>query len=663
MITTPTRTPFWKNSRSLLLTALLAGAGVLPAAAQTGYALLGGQAFTYHLATFRPTAPGTFAATVTITGLGSGQDLVGLDVRPATGQLYALGYVPSSQQAQLYTLNPATGALTAVGSPQPLALGTSRSLLGVDFNPTADRLRVTAGNGANVRLNPDTGGLTATDSPLAYASTDANAGQTPRISASAYTNSYVGSPATTLYDIDQAANRLVLQNPPNNGTLNTVGTLGANARDGAALDIYFNPTTGQNVGYLSISTFSLTTFTFTSTLYTVNLATAATTSLGALGNNTGEQVVDIAIANQAAPAPIAGQLAYALAGANLIAFDTALPGTIRSSVGVTGVDATQTLAGLDVRPLNNVLYALGYNAAAAAGVANAQVYSLNAATGVATAAGPAVRLELGTGSIGVDFNPVTDRLRVVGANRNNYRLDPSTGVAVVSDGRTFYAGSATPPSIGAVAHTNSFRGSAAGTTLYTYDEVRNVLNTQGISFSPLVDGQQTTVGASGITVNATAPTVDLDIYSSGAGVNLAYLVANTGTSAATALYTVNLSTGAATLVGPIGSGLAARDIAVAAATGVVAGTRDQQARAVGLGLSPNPFADAAQVHFELSRATEVELRITDALGRHIADVKPGRLGPGTHTLQWNGRGQRSGLYFFCLQFDGQPVGTRRGVLQ
>ena len=176
MLTIPTRIPFWKNSRTLMLAALLASAGALPAAAQTGYALMGGQAPTYRLSTFSPSAPSAFAATVTITGLGSGQDLVGLDVRPATGQLYALGYVPSSQQAQLYTLNPATGALTAVGSAQPLALGTSRSLFGVDFNPTADRLRVTAGNGANVRLNPDTGGLAATDSPLAYASTDANAG-------------------------------------------------------------------------------------------------------------------------------------------------------------------------------------------------------------------------------------------------------------------------------------------------------------------------------------------------------------------------------------------------------------------------------------------------------------------------------------------------------
>ncbi|SFQ49271.1 DUF4394 domain-containing protein [Hymenobacter arizonensis] len=657
-----TTTPFNKPIRTLTLAALLAGASTLPAAAQTGYALLGGQAFTYRLATFRPTVPGAFSATVTITGLGSGQDLVGLDVRPATGQLYALGYVPSSQQGQLYTLNPATGALTAVGSAQTLALGTSRSLFGFDFNPVADRLRVTAGNGANLRLDPNTGGLAGTDGPLAYASTDANAGRTPRVTASAYTNSYVGNPVTTLYNLDQAANRLVLQNPPNAGTLNTVGTLGVNAGGGAALDIYFNPTTGLNVAYLSISTFSLATFTFASALYTVNLATGATTALGALGNNTAEEVVDIALTTPA-PAPVTGQLAYALAGANLIEFDTALPGTIRRAVGITGVDAAQTLAGLDVRPLNNVLYALGYNAAAAAGVANAQVYSLNAVTGVATAAGPAVRLTLGTGSLGMDFNPLTDRIRVVGANRNNYRLDPATGALVATDATTFYASSATPPSVGAIAHSNSFPGSAAGTTLYAYDEARNVLNTQGISFSPLVDGLQTTVGASGLSVNATAPTVDLDIYSTGTGVNLAYLVANTGTSAATALYTVNLGTGAATLVGPIGAGLAARDIALAAATGVVTGTRREQARAGEVGLWPNPFADATQLRFELPRAAQVELLVTDALGRLVALVNPGRLGAGPHTLHWNGAGQRPGLYFFCLRVDGQPAGTRRGLLQ
>ena len=79
----------------------------------------------------------------------------------------------------------------------------------------------------------------------------------------------------------------------------------------------------------------------------------------------GAQVTNIAFPiSRPALLPVTGQLAYALAGTNLISFDTALPGTIRTSVGITGVDAAQTLAGLDIRPATNSLYAFGYNATA-----------------------------------------------------------------------------------------------------------------------------------------------------------------------------------------------------------------------------------------------------------------------------------------------------------
>ncbi|HEX8659578.1 MAG TPA: DUF4394 domain-containing protein, partial [Hymenobacter sp.] len=441
MFTTPTH---WGQAGSRLsLAVLLISAGALPAAAQTGYALMSGSSV-YHLSTFQAAAPGTFTATATITGLTAGQELVGIDMRPATGQLFALGYASVSKQAQLYTLNPATGALTAVGGAQTLDLGSNSSKIGFDFNPTVDRIRLTATNRANIRLNPANGALVMADSPLTYATTDANAGQTPRVSASAYTNSYVGSPATTLYNIDEATSRLVTQVPPNNGTLNTVGPLGTSVSSEfqtSDLDIYFNPNTGQNVAYLTVSGFALSNFTFSSALYTVNLTTGATTALGALGNNTGEGVADIAFARGGtASAGVTGQLAYALAGPNLITFDTALPGTVRTTVGISGVEATQTLIGLDVRPLTNSLYALGYNAAAATGVANTQIYSVNAVSGVATAVGPAVRLELGSGSVGFDFNPVADRIRVVADNRNNYRLNPITGALVATDGTVFYPG-------------------------------------------------------------------------------------------------------------------------------------------------------------------------------------------------------------------------------
>jgi hypothetical protein len=652
--------------RNLAFVAGLWGAAAArPAAAQSAYGLSTPVATPTitNLVSFDLGAPSTFTATVPITGLAAGQTLVGLDARPATGELFALGYNPTGTQAQLYSLNTTTAALTAVGAPLALNLGTSTDRIGFDFNPTVDRIRVTSGSRANYRLNPTNGALAATDGQLAYATTDPNANQTPGVGASAYTNSYIGSTATTLYNIDEPNNRLVIQNPPNDGTLNTVATLSLNLLAVLAtdLDIAFNTLTSNNIAYFAITQSGIAGIS--SGLYTINLATGTHMSVGVLGG-IGFPVRDIAIA---IPRPttlptITGQLAYALAGTNLLTFDTALPGTIRTAVGITGVDAAQTLVGLDVRPANNALYALGYNATAAAGVANSQLYSINATTGVATPNSAAVRLELGTGAIGFDFNPTVDRIRVVGANRNNYRLNPIFGAAsplAAADGILTYSTNVVTPVIGAVAYTYSFSGSTT-TTLLNYDLVLNQLNVQATA-NPPADGLLTPVGSSGIVVNATAPAVDLDIYSTGPTVNNAYLVANTGTSANTSLYTVNIVSGAATLVGPIGNGIAARNIAIAAPTGVATGTKAPEL-ASDLSLYPNPLAGSTQVNFGLPRTAHVELTVTDALGRVVNHLDAGQLSAGPQAIRWARKSQAAGVYFFRLSFDGQPAGTRQAVL-
>ncbi|RZL04673.1 MAG: DUF4394 domain-containing protein, partial [Hymenobacter sp.] len=398
------------TSASALLRGALLGLALLGSAAatqaQTIYGLSTISSGT-NLVTFSAAAPTTFTATVAITGLGTGQTLVGLDTRPATGELFALGYNPTGTQAQLYTLNRTTGALTAVGAALTLNLGTTAARIGFDFNPTVDRIRVTSSARTNFRLNPNNGALAATDGTLTYATTDANANQTPGVGSSAYTNSYIGSTATTLYNLDETNNRLVTQVPPNDGTLNTVATLSGTATSNAIaadLDIYYNPTTAANVAYMSVVVSG--TAGNSSLLYTLNLTTGVASPAGSIGLTVPTTVTDIAVAiDRTVPGTVTGQLAYALAGTNLVTFDTALPGTIRTSVGLTGVDAAQTLVGMDIRPANNALYALGYNSAAATGVNNSQLYTINAVTGVATPLNVPFRLELGTGAVGFDFNP------------------------------------------------------------------------------------------------------------------------------------------------------------------------------------------------------------------------------------------------------------------
>src|SRR4051794_22506774 len=71
------------------------------------------------LLTFDSANPSSIISTVSITGLGALESIRGIDARPATGQLYALGITDNglTRAGQIYTINPASGVATAVGSP------------------------------------------------------------------------------------------------------------------------------------------------------------------------------------------------------------------------------------------------------------------------------------------------------------------------------------------------------------------------------------------------------------------------------------------------------------------------------------------------------------------------------------------------------------------
>ena len=205
---------------------------------------------------------------VRVTGLGAGERLLGLDVRPANGQLVAV-----SSSSRLYALDAGTGAATAIGQ-APFSPTVSGGAFGFDFNPTVDRIRLTSDGRQNLRLHPDTGAVAAVDGMLAYGTADARNGSVPQVVASAYTNSVRGATTTQLYDIDVARDVLVLQNPPNNGTLVTVGPLGVDAQSGG-FDIA--PSDGVAWAVLRVPGQG------GSQLYRINLATGAATLVGRIG--------------------------------------------------------------------------------------------------------------------------------------------------------------------------------------------------------------------------------------------------------------------------------------------------------------------------------------------------------------------------------------------
>ncbi len=158
------------------------------------------------------------AVTRTMTIPQSVGSLVGIDVRPANGQLYGL-----STDGAIHVIDLTSGS-SSVKSRLDTALPGETGLT-VDFNPVADRMRVIGRDGTNLRINVEDG-KAVTDGRLRFAAGDAHTGMTPQVVPGAYTNSYRQSKETVLYDIDAASGALLKQTPPHEGVLNTIGKTG-----------------------------------------------------------------------------------------------------------------------------------------------------------------------------------------------------------------------------------------------------------------------------------------------------------------------------------------------------------------------------------------------------------------------------------------------------
>ena len=232
---------------------------------------------------------------------------------------------------------------------------------------------------------------------------------------------------------------------------------------------------------------------------------------------------------------------------NLVTFDSGTPGTIGSSVAITGLLSAETILGIDRRPATGILYGLG---------SSSHLYTINTTTGLATVVGatPFSPALSGT-AFGFDFNPVPDRIRVVSTDTSNFRLNPNDGTVAGTDTPLSYAagdsGAGITPRVVGSAYTNNFNGTAV-TTLFGIDSNRDVLVMQGgpNGVPSPNGGVLTTIGA-GLGFN-TSDLVGFDI-SGISGVAFASLVSPTGGAAQ--LLTINLTTGGATLVGTIGTGL------------------------------------------------------------------------------------------------------------
>lgn len=239
-----------------------------------------------------------------ITGVTAGESLVGIDFRPATGQLFALGVNAAMNNGTIYRLDPQTGVATvavagtvgsiafvdasnnAVDLPDPATAG-----YGFDFNPVVDRIRVTTSTGLNFRIDQTTG-LPLDGNAATGVNPDGGINNGVTItgaSGSAYTNSVAGTAFTTLYALSEAGSQLTIQNQPNAGTQTLPLTVRLNGSP-----LVFTNVNGfdipsdvraplSNAAVTSGSGFAALKVGATTQLYRIDLVTGAATNLGTIG--------------------------------------------------------------------------------------------------------------------------------------------------------------------------------------------------------------------------------------------------------------------------------------------------------------------------------------------------------------------------------------------
>jgi hypothetical protein len=216
----------------------------------------------------------------------------------------------------------------------------------------------------------------------------------------------------------------------------------------------------------------------------------------------------------------------------LMHFDLAQPGRFTFAVELTGLAANEKLVALDMRPTDGKLYGLADSA---------KLYTIDPMSGAVTlksvlAADASDTTSPFTGLVGsdfgIDFNPITDRLRVTSNTGQNLRLDADTGKVLtdiaISGQTTGYA---------ALAHNNNIAASCR-TRLYAIDP-------NGGRFVTQSPNEGTTEGAGGLRLTATA-TVGFDIYTDAMDKDAAY--AGLTVEGQTGMYKINLGTGEAKAV-------------------------------------------------------------------------------------------------------------------
>lgn len=219
----------WTLGFSAVIAATCLSANLASAETLLGLAQVGRLQAVVGIDTEAPALPDSV---LFLKGITRGQQIVAIDVRPATGQLYGVGVLGS--EAQLYSFNE-SGQGTKVGPLFTSLTNTGNTTFGFDFNPTIDRIRLVSTAGQNLVFHPDTGAVTVATN-LFYGPGDGNEGETPAVADIAYDNNVAGAMTSQQRGIDLEQDVLVTV-ANNAGTLGTIGSLGFNAVSSGGFDV------------------------------------------------------------------------------------------------------------------------------------------------------------------------------------------------------------------------------------------------------------------------------------------------------------------------------------------------------------------------------------------------------------------------------------------
>jgi len=78
---------------------------------------------------------------------------------------------------------------------------------------------------------------------------------------------------------------------------------------------------------------------------------------------------------------------------------------------------------------------------------------------------------------------------------------------------------------------------------------------------------------------------------------------------------------------------------------------------------PNPFNPETTIRYTVSRAMRVSLTLYDALGRTVAVLCDGPVGPGTHDVRVDAAKLSSGVYVYALRGDGRTLSKKLLVIR